>query len=74
MQTARRVTPDMEHLINLKLLDLSLNGIRTLPASTGLLKSTKFVIVGLSSSVRKQLNSHLVDVYIKILVHIFQLI
>jgi NB-ARC domain/Rx N-terminal domain len=46
---------DMGHLINLKLLNLSLSGIRTLPASIGLLKSTKFVFVGLSDNVCKQL-------------------
>ncbi|XP_078156921.1 putative disease resistance RPP13-like protein 1 [Carex rostrata] len=48
---------DTGNLINLTLLDLSFSGIRTLPASIGLLKSTKLVLVGLPGSVRRQLHS-----------------
>ncbi|KAJ4745264.1 Disease resistance protein RGA2 [Rhynchospora pubera] len=56
---------DTGNLINLSELDLSFSGMKTFPASMGLLKSTKIVLVGIPfdtipGGIRKQLNSNLV--------------
>ncbi|KAJ3705063.1 hypothetical protein LUZ61_008768 [Rhynchospora tenuis] len=52
----KELPADTGNLINLSLLDISFSGIRTFPASMGLLDSTKLVLVGIPDSVKKQLD------------------